>query len=70
MDFKFLDLKMILVYLIASEYMFEQMILNYLLFLPNQMPEFDWNYRIRPKQPIKSLVFAQKFKIYWSNMFL
>ena len=30
------------------------------------MPEFDWNYRIRPKQPIKSLHLG---KIYLSNTY-
>ena len=42
--------------------MFDQYILNFLLLLTNQMPEFSGNNRIRNEKPIKCQRFAQKFK--------
>ena len=42
--------------------MFDRYILNFLLLLTNQIPEFGWNYKIWPGQPIKTLSFGKNSK--------
>ena len=49
-------------YLKASIVLFQPIVLNATHLLTNQKPEFGWYYRIKHKQLIKSLDFAQKIK--------